>query len=186
MKVIVSLFVALALFVNEISASGQMMMMKRPKNAKGGSKSADHSSSSGSSNKGFHLYAPFENNFGSPPVPVTATLPFYSDIPMTDRIGTMALYCISMPPNDEMPGAFIMHCDITFGFHTPDVNLAKSDTLLNMSGFMIMSSFGGTDEGSDFLQLFGVSGGTGEYSGAKGMVTIDGSLGLQDYTVMLH
>ncbi len=41
------------------------------------------------------------------------------------------------------------------------------------------------DENVDFLQLFAITGGTGKYVGAKGTVTIDGSLGLQDYQIVL-
>ena len=41
------------------------------------------------------------------------------------------------------------------------------------------------DENPSFLQLFAITGGTGKYVGAKGQATIDPSLGLQDYQIVL-
>ncbi|MBO6779399.1 MAG: hypothetical protein JJ896_07075 [Rhodothermales bacterium] len=110
-------------------------------------------------------------------------MPFYSDPEMTDHIGTLTLYGISIP-STEFPSFF--HCDITFCWHGPDQNLTDSDTMLTMTGIMIQGDpADGADQaqGAPFLQLFAITGGTGQYVGAKGKATIDPSLGLQDYQI---
>ena len=131
-----------------------------------------------------HLYAPFEGLSGVAPVPLAAHMPFYSDPEMTDAIGTLTLYGVSIP-SEAFPSFF--HCDITFGWHDKDENLADADTILTMTGIMIQGDpAAGADqeEGAAFLQLFAITGGTGRYVGAKGKATIDPSRGLQDYQIM--
>ncbi len=131
-----------------------------------------------------HLYAPFEGLHGIEPVPLVAAIPFYSDPAMTDRIGTVTILGVTIPTK-ELPSYF--HCDITFGWHGSDENLAAADTILTMTGIMIQSDPRTSSEGDgkdDFLQLFAITGGTGRYVGAKGTATIDPSLGLQDYRIV--
>lgn len=130
-----------------------------------------------------HLYAPFEGLSGIEPVPLVAAIPFYSDPEMTDAIGTLTILGVTIP-SDELPSYF--HCDITFGWHGKDENLAAADTILTMTGIMIQGDprAGDTmDEHTPFLQLFAITGGTGKYVGAKGTVTIDPHLGNQDYRI---
>ena len=132
-----------------------------------------------------HLYAPFEGLKGIEPVPLVAAIPFYSDPEMTDAIGTLTILGVTIP-SEELPSYF--HCDITFGWHGKDENLAAADTILTMTGIMIQGDprAGGAQDGKPaFLQLFAITGGTGRYVGAKGQATIDPSLGLQDYQVIL-
>lgn len=130
-----------------------------------------------------HLYAPFEGLKGIEPVPLVASIPFYSDPEMTDAIGTLTILGVTIP-SDVLPSCF--HCDITFGWHGKDENLADADTLLTMTGLMIQGDPRGgakTDEKPAFLQLFAITGGTGRYVGAKGQATIDPHLGNQDYQI---
>ncbi len=130
-----------------------------------------------------HLYAPFEGLKGIEPVPLVAAIPFYSDPEMTDAIGTLTILGVTIP-SDELPSYF--HCDITFGWHGPDENLAAADTMLAMTGMMIQGdprAEARGDESPAFLQLFAITGGTGKYVGARGQATIDPSLGNQDYRI---
>lgn len=132
-----------------------------------------------------HLYAPFEGLTGIEPVPLVAAIPFYSDPEMTDALGTLTILGVTIP-YEAVPSYF--HCDITFGWHDKDENLSAADTILTMTGIMIQGDPRGDtpmDESPDFLQLFAITGGTGKYVGATGQVTIDGSLGLQDYLIVL-
>lgn len=131
-----------------------------------------------------HLYAPFEGLHGIEPVPLVAAIPFYADPEMTDAIGTVTILGVTIP-SKALPSYF--HCDITFGWHGKDENLAAADTILTMTGIMIQSDPRTNAEGdgkADFLQLFAITGGTGRYVGAKGTATIDPSLGLQDYRIV--
>lgn len=130
-----------------------------------------------------HLYAPFEGLKGVEPVPLVAAIPFYSDPEMTDAIGTLTILGVTIP-SDELPSYF--HCDITFGWHGKDENLAAADTILTMTGIMIQGDprAGGRGDASPaFLQLFAITGGTGRYVGAKGQATIDPHLGNQNYQI---
>ncbi len=132
-----------------------------------------------------HLYAPFEGLKGIEPVPLVAAIPFYSDSEMTDVLGTLTILGVRIP-SEELPSYF--HCDITFGWHAKDENLSGADTILTMTGIMIQpdpSASVERDETPAFLQLFAITGGTGKYVGTKGQATIDGSLGLQDYQIVL-
>lgn len=130
-----------------------------------------------------HLYAPFEGLKGIEPVPLVAAIPFYSDPEMTDAIGTLTIVGVTIP-SEELPSYF--YCDIAFGWHGKDENLAAADTILTMSGMMIQGDPRASAEGdakAAFLQLFAITGGTGRYVGAKGAATIDPQLGLQDYQI---
>lgn len=129
-----------------------------------------------------HLYAPFEGLHGVEPIPLVAAIPFYSDPEMTDAIGTLTILGVTIP-SEELPSYF--HCDITFGWHGKDENLAAADTILTMTGIMIQGDprAAEPDENPAFLQLFAITGGTGKYVGAKGTVTIDPHLGNQDYQI---
>jgi hypothetical protein len=132
-----------------------------------------------------HLYAPFEGLKGVEPVPLVAAIPFYSDPEMTDAIGTLTIVGVTIP-SEELPSYF--YCDIAFGWHGKDENLAAADTILTMTGMMIQGdprAGAERDASPAFLQLFAITGGTGKYVGAKGQATIDGSLGLQDYRIVL-
>ena len=132
-----------------------------------------------------HLYAPFEGLKGIEPVPLVAAIPFYSDPEMTDALGTLTILGVTIP-SEELPSYF--HCDITFGWHGKDENLSAADTILTMTGIMIQPdprAAAQPDEKPAFLQLFAITGGTGKYVGAKGQATIDPSLGLQDYQIVL-
>ncbi len=131
-----------------------------------------------------HLYAPFEGLHGIEPVPLVAAIPFYSDPEMTDAIGTLTILGVTIP-SEELPSYF--HCDITFGWHGKDENLAAADTILTMTGIMIQGDpRAGGDSGGNpaFLQLFAITGGTGKYVGARGQATIDPHLGNQDYQII--
>ncbi len=133
-----------------------------------------------------HLYAPFEGLKGIEPVPLVAAIPFYSDPEMTDAIGTLTILGVTIP-SDELPSYF--HCDITFGWHGKDENLAAADTILTMTGIMIQGdprAGGRGDENPAFLQLFAITGGTGRYVGARGQATIDPHLGNQDYQIIFE
>ena len=48
---------------------------------------------------------------------------------------------------------------------------------------MINGLLDGTTTNGPFLQLFAITGGSGQYVGAKGIVTIDPTLGLQDFQI---
>ena len=131
-----------------------------------------------------HLYAPFEGLHGIEPVPLVAAIPFYSDPEMTNAIGTLTILGVTIP-SEELPSYF--HCDITFGWHGKDENLAAADTILTMTGIMIQGdprAGAERDENPAFLQLFAITGGAGKYVGAKGQATIDPSLGNQDYQIV--
>ena len=133
-----------------------------------------------------HLYAPFEGLHGIEPVPLVAAIPFYSDPEMTDAIGTLTILGVTIP-SEELPSYF--HCDITFGWHGKDENLAAADTILTMTGIMIQGdprAGAEQDENPTFLQLFAITGGTGKYVGAKGQATIDPHLGNQDYQIIFE
>ena len=114
-----------------------------------------------------------------------AAIPFHSDPEMTDALGTLTLLGVTIP-SEEPPSYF--HCDITFGWHGKDENLSAADTILTMTGIMIQPdprAGAEPDENPTFLQLFAITGGTGKYVAAKGQATIDPSLGLQDYQIVL-
>ncbi|NNC80185.1 MAG: hypothetical protein HKN94_08540 [Acidimicrobiales bacterium] len=144
---------------------------------------SDHSSASAASGDvDLHLYAPFEGLHGVEPIPLIAAIPFYSDPEMTDVIGTLTILGVRVP-SEELPSYF--HCDITFGWHGKDENLAAADTILTMTGIMIQGDPNAAepDPNPAFLQLFTITGGTGKYVGATGTVTIDPRLGNQDYQI---
>jgi hypothetical protein len=133
-----------------------------------------------------HLYAPFEGLKGVEPIPLVAAVPFYSDPEMTDAIGTLTIVGVTIP-SKELPPYF--YCDIAFGWHDKNESLAAADTILTMTGMMIMgdpkSGVDGKSKAS-FLQLFAITGGTGKYLGAKGQATIDPHLGNQDYQIIFQ
>ena len=131
-----------------------------------------------------HLYAPFEGLKGGEPIPLVAAIPFYSDPEMTDALGTLTIVGVTIP-SKELPSYF--YCDIAFGWHGKNENLAAADTILTMTGMMIQGDpRAGADRDSKaaFLQLFAITGGTGKYFGAKGQATIDPHLGNQDYQII--
>ena len=133
-----------------------------------------------------HLYAPFEGLHGIEPVPLVAAIPFYSDPEMTNAIGTLTILGVTIP-SDELPSYF--HCDITFGWHGKNENLAAAETILTMTGIMIQGdprAGAERDENPAFLQLFAITGGTGRYVGARGQATIDPHLGNQDYQIVFE
>ena len=131
-----------------------------------------------------HLYAPFEGLKGVEPIPLVAAIPFYSDPEMTDALGTLTIVGVTIP-SKELPSYF--YCDIAFGWHGKNENLAAADTILTMTGMMIQGdprAGADRDSKSAFLQLFAITGGTGKYFGAKGQATIDPHLGNQDYQII--